>query len=170
MTTTLHISWTCLVSGLLSFEHPSVLLFLLGSYVLKVAGSSPLYATIFFQQSSLVGILLYRWRPTIRMTKRDESNTVEYTRLRQDSNLSCLKLTRTLVYRWRRQPYLSSEPLSKREYVMADFICMGLLDPRVTKWWHFAYEANTLSVALLGDIYPHRTTESNTLQDTSYQR
>ena len=46
---------------------------------------------------------------------------------------------------------------------MADFICIGLLDPRITKLkkklptvgfepGHFAYEANALSVAVLGEI------------------
>ena len=41
--------------------------------------------------SNKARLLAYvRWRPTIRMTKRDESNTVEYTRLRQNSNLKCI--------------------------------------------------------------------------------
>ena len=36
---------------------------------------------------------------------------------------SSLKLNRTAIYHWRRQPYFSSEPLSKTGYLLG--VCYG---------------------------------------------
>ena len=56
-----NLSWTCLVSGLLSFEHPSVLLFLLGIDVYKAITWNKTIILIIWQSKWVTKLI--RWRP-----------------------------------------------------------------------------------------------------------
>ena len=121
-----NISWTCLVSGLLSFEHPSVLLFLLNAKYEKHALYHPLKSRILTYYNSCIKLVFLDTRVYAHSGKRSciFHKTPVLRTLLVEHNERNLKMSYSIYAFIRHKTYMQNALTKHIFYACCTFSCV----------------------------------------------